>query len=237
MSREFKPLNEEELKAARAFIRSRGMKQPDVVNEILDHFACKIEEVLNENNQMPFERAMELAHKSFGVSGFRPIQKSYEEKIEQLISSNYKLAAYEILRSPSILFAFFFSISIFYLLQYLPDSFYNHWFFGVRHWVGILPTICMALAGVFFNYQNKKKLLGSKLKKLKLNYWEYRQSGMQSHTFLVLIIVGMSCVNSTEAPSYIFFIFGAIISFFSLANAIAQYKVKKKLEQLFAPKN
>ena len=44
-----KVLSQEQLKELVRFIHSRGFREPAVVLEILDHFACKVEELLAAN--------------------------------------------------------------------------------------------------------------------------------------------------------------------------------------------
>ena len=83
-------LNEDQLWQLRNFIIKRGIKEADVVNEILDHFACKVEEILSTEKNMPFDRAMQLAHQSFGKSGFRPLVAEYEKQVEKVMWSVFK---------------------------------------------------------------------------------------------------------------------------------------------------
>jgi hypothetical protein len=51
--------------------------------EILDHFACKVEEILSEDPHIPFDTAIQKAHQSFGVKGFQPIVASFEAETEK----------------------------------------------------------------------------------------------------------------------------------------------------------
>ncbi|MGN6475861.1 MAG: hypothetical protein ACTHKV_01455 [Flavipsychrobacter sp.] len=72
-------LSEEQLQHLRKFINSRGFKDELVVNEILDHFACKVEEELAKDTRIDLQHAMQNAHRSFGTLGFYVIQANFEK--------------------------------------------------------------------------------------------------------------------------------------------------------------
>lgn len=72
-------LTANELQQVKDFIYSRGFRDELVVNEILDHFACKVEEELMKNPKVTLSEAMYDAHRSFGVLGFYVIQANFEK--------------------------------------------------------------------------------------------------------------------------------------------------------------
>jgi hypothetical protein len=78
-------LTREELLQLRKFIISRSQRfaEPSVLLEIMDHFACKTEEVLTEEPSLSLEQAMKKAHHSFGIKGFAPIAEACEQHIYQ----------------------------------------------------------------------------------------------------------------------------------------------------------
>lgn len=65
------------------FIRRKGFREEVIVNEILDHFACKVEELMTGEAQLLFEDAVVKAHRSFGVRGFRPIAEAFENGLRE----------------------------------------------------------------------------------------------------------------------------------------------------------
>lgn len=71
------------------FIRTRGFVEPVQIQEILDHFACKVEELLEKDSSLTFPQAMQQAHHSFGISGFRPIIKELEEGLRRKYRTIY----------------------------------------------------------------------------------------------------------------------------------------------------
>jgi hypothetical protein len=96
-------LSEEQLIALEKFIQKRGIKEPDVIAEILDHFACKVEELMTEYPHNNFETAVRRAHQSFGTTGFRTLAKAYEDGLSNEIWHVYKHAALDTILSPKIL--------------------------------------------------------------------------------------------------------------------------------------
>lgn len=73
-------LTDAQLKVLLMYIEQKGFSDPAIQLEILDHLACKVEEVLS-SEQIILEEAVKKAHKSFGIAGFRPLAKSYSRHI------------------------------------------------------------------------------------------------------------------------------------------------------------
>ena len=79
-------LNTEQLNYLKQFIISKGFKDHAVVLEILDHFACKVEEEMSKDTKLSFDDAIHLARQAFGVKGFYPLSRALQEQS----SSKYK---------------------------------------------------------------------------------------------------------------------------------------------------
>lgn len=77
-----KKLTKAELGILMDFIRSKGYHYVDVQLEILDHFACKVEELMSSDAGMYFNRAIDLAYASFGEAGFGSVAASYELNLQ-----------------------------------------------------------------------------------------------------------------------------------------------------------
>jgi len=98
-------LNGQQLDQLRMFIRRRGFTDDLVVEEILDHFACKVEELLDTEPRLAFDEAVERAHRSFGVSGFRPVVKAFEHQLGSRYRRLFWRNVKQILLSPKYLLA------------------------------------------------------------------------------------------------------------------------------------
>lgn len=85
-------LNPAELAQLRRFIVSRSARfaEPAVLMEITDHFACKVEELLNRDGGLSLEEAMRQAHQSFGIKGFAPLAEAFERSVYQRYKQWYR---------------------------------------------------------------------------------------------------------------------------------------------------
>jgi uncharacterized membrane protein len=90
-------LNREQLTQLKSYIGKRSLRftDPLVMQEILDHFACKVEELLNNEPGIRIEDAMIKAHRSFGVRGFAPIA----DHVEQSLVKRYQRLSYKEMKS------------------------------------------------------------------------------------------------------------------------------------------
>ncbi len=93
-------LSREQLREVVDFIEGRGFHSPHVIAEIIDHFACKVEEKLTEQPGISLERAMKLAHNDFGSLGFSPLLVAYEKATRKKYSKIYWAEAKRLLLHP-----------------------------------------------------------------------------------------------------------------------------------------
>lgn len=121
-------LNEEQLAELKSYIQKRGIKEPDVIAEILDHFACKVEEIMSEYTYVNFETAVRRAHQSFGATGFRTLTKAYEDSLSKEIWTNYKQSLIRTISSPKIVLILAMGWASNFLYKILVQQLaYNNW--------------------------------------------------------------------------------------------------------------
>src|SRR5690606_34011239 len=75
-------LTAEQLDVLRAYIRKRGFTDEMVIHEILDHFACKIEEIWTEEPRLSLEAAIPKAHESYDIMRLSPIANSFSKNMQ-----------------------------------------------------------------------------------------------------------------------------------------------------------
>ena len=92
-----------ELEALKSYIASRGFKDEGTGQEILDHFACKVEELLSADPSTSFEAAVAKAHASFGIRGFRDLADGYAQRLERKYNALYRDALKTALVDPLFL--------------------------------------------------------------------------------------------------------------------------------------
>ena len=93
-------LTKEQLRTVKEFIHSRGFHDPVTVVELLDHFACMIEERMEQDSSLTLEDAMYDAHRSFGAMGFRYIAANLEKGYRLKYKKTYRHTFKEMLTSP-----------------------------------------------------------------------------------------------------------------------------------------
>lgn len=101
-------LDADELQQLKEYIYRHGFREQTTMVEILDHFACKVEELKTADPQLPFDMAMDKAHKSFGVAGFYPLVKAYEltleKKYKKIFGANVKKVIFHPVHAALLIF-------------------------------------------------------------------------------------------------------------------------------------
>jgi len=64
-------------------ISYKGYPEIDLQYEILDHVACKVEILLEENPNLELDDAFRKVHSEFGIFGFSDLAESYTKNIER----------------------------------------------------------------------------------------------------------------------------------------------------------
>ena len=70
-------------------ISRKGYPFIDVQYEILDHVACKIEELMAQDSKLSLEAAFAKVHASFGIFGFSSLEESYLNLIQKKFTRYY----------------------------------------------------------------------------------------------------------------------------------------------------
>lgn len=98
-------LNRQQLQEVVIYIERRGFRDPLEIAEILDHFACKIEEKMEANPGIMFGAAMVAAHADFGPMGFYPLRKSFEQAAKIRYRAIFNVERKRLLKSPVFVIA------------------------------------------------------------------------------------------------------------------------------------
>ncbi|MGC4058969.1 MAG: hypothetical protein QM743_12770 [Chitinophagaceae bacterium] len=96
-------LGREELQLLETYIKKRSLRfaEPAILSEILDHFACKVEELQTAHPGMQLEEVMLRAHGSFGIRGFGPLA----DVAENSVYLKYRKYAFAEMRQAAVLAA------------------------------------------------------------------------------------------------------------------------------------
>lgn len=224
-------LNEEQLWQLRQFIMKRGIKEVDVVNEILDHFACKVEEIWSEDKNLSLERVMQMAHQSFGASGFRPLIAQYENHLEQMTNKIFKQELKNVLSSPKILFIISFGLIFIPILNFLGSKIDNHWFFDLEL-IGLLSIAVVSSLYSSIMFKKHQSLTRDRKGKKKITYLWQRQRFAVPH-MPVMIIFFISPLLYRQLDPKFFTIAIATFMVITLIRVLAQYQTYLAIEKTF----
>lgn len=224
-------LNEDRLWQLRNFIIKRGIKEADVVNEILDHFACKVEEILSAEKNMPLERAMQLAHQSFGASGFRPLVAEYEKHVEQTLNSLFKQELKKVLSSPKIIYLLFFGLLTIPCLNILEPKLANHWLFDIE-FIGLLFMVLVSGLTSVMTIKKHKAILKEMDEQKDASYLWQKQSLIKPSmpVFIILSVIPFvrELLDSKLATIAI-----AVFMVLVMIKVLAQYQTYLAMEKRF----
>lgn len=76
-------LNKEQLQQISAFISKRGFTYYDLQLEIIDHVACKVEELMTVDHTLRLDAAIQQTHDSFGVHGFSVFEDAMTQSLQK----------------------------------------------------------------------------------------------------------------------------------------------------------
>ena len=99
-------LSPDQITTLKKLISFKGYEEIDVQYEILDHVACRIEVLMEENKKLSLEDAFRKTHAEFGIFGFADLADSYRESIRKKFWSKYWASLRSLLTSYRVVYLF-----------------------------------------------------------------------------------------------------------------------------------
>ncbi|WP_100629787.1 hypothetical protein [Algoriphagus formosus] len=145
-------LTKEQIDLLKKMISKKGYVHIDVQYEILDHVACKIEELLEKRPTLSLEDAFRKVHSSFGIFGFSTLEESYTKSIQARVKKYFLQEMSAFLSSYRILYPILLGLLIYQVSVILNDP---------KAWVlilsGFLILTSLAFIGSYWpKYQRLK---------------------------------------------------------------------------------
>jgi hypothetical protein len=149
-------LSPDQIITLKKLISSKGYEEIDVQYEILDHVACRIEVLMDENPKLTLEDAFRKTHSEFGIFGFADLADSYRETIRKKFWRRYWTSLRNLLTSYRVVYLFILGWTFHFLSQ-------NFTLFGERltapNWAVIGLMISVILYFIYYhqigkNYKN-----------------------------------------------------------------------------------
>lgn len=132
-------LNQTQIEQLKKLISYKGYTEIDVQYEILDHVACEVERLMEENYNLSLDDAFRKVHASFGIFGFSTIEESYKKMIEKRLRNTYWAALKEFFFSYRIVFPLLLALIIYQSSMLFNEP--NSW---------VLVLACFTMAGSIY---------------------------------------------------------------------------------------
>lgn len=108
-------LSPDRITTLKKLISYKGYPEIDLQYEILDHVACKVEVLLEENPSLAIDDAFRKVHGEFGIFGFSDLAESYTKSIEK----RYRRYFWEEFKMLFISYRIIFPIIVSFILYWL----------------------------------------------------------------------------------------------------------------------
>lgn len=223
-------LDEHQLLQLKRFIILRGVKEEDVIHEILDHFACKVEELMSDNISLPFEKAVEQAYYSFGYNGFKQMSEQYEKRLKRIVWGEFKNALPGVLKTKLAVISSIWCGSLFLLMFYLEQQHIEDW----RHELltySSMGSIILFMGVNFYNSLIAKDGLADYHFDKNIKMWQkkvIRMPRIDSLSLPMIFIIPFLKIN----PSY-WILYYTVITFLSLLNSLTRKETMKRMSFRF----
>jgi len=141
-----KKLTEEQVEKLFEFCRDHYVPFYDLQVELVDHLASSIEEQWETQPDLPFEKALSITFKKFGVWGFSKIKSQKQRELRR----RYRLMLYSMFKDfysrPKIVLTFLFTMVLFTIFRLVTND----------YWVlGAILAVCLVIS--LYGVHNMKK--------------------------------------------------------------------------------
>ena len=130
-------LTPHQLDYIRSFINKRGFTALDLQVEIIDHVACRVEDILTKNPAVSFEEAVARTHREFGVFGFSTLEEAMMESLTRKYTNEFALELKQWFSFPTVLLVGGFAILLFQLFLVVAIN----WLIGFFGFIYLALTI------------------------------------------------------------------------------------------------
>ncbi|WP_075349536.1 hypothetical protein [Algoriphagus marinus] len=108
-------LSTDQITTLKKLISYKGYPEIDLQYEILDHVACKVEVMLEENPKLSLDDAFRKVHTEFGIFGFLDLAESYKASIRKRYRGYFIEEFIQLFTSYKIIFPLFFGFLIYWI--------------------------------------------------------------------------------------------------------------------------
>ncbi len=221
-------LDEMQLLQLERFIRiEEGIKEADVVDEILDHLACKTEEMMNQDIFLSFEKAVQAAYYSFGFGGLKLMGKQYEKRMKKVVWKEFRHAIPSVLQSKMIIWCFTVSTLLFALTIFVEACRINNWLHQLLSFSLALTMLTFYSIQFYSSFISKKGLADYAFDKNILMWQKKIVRLPRIDTLYLLFFLVLPFIKLN--PHFFLLIF-LIMSLLSLVNSRAKEETMNRMK-------
>lgn len=183
-------LSSDQINTLKKLISFKGYKEIDVQYEILDHVACRVEVLMEENPKLTLEDAFRKTHSEFGIFGFADLEESYKKGIQKKFQSRYWGSLRSFLTSYRLTYLFLLGWALYFASK-------NFTFFGERLTAPGWGIIALMITIIFYLIYFHK--VGKKFK----NYASFQHATSFTggiHLIFQFVIHGLRFFTGNEIP-------------------------------------
>jgi hypothetical protein len=213
-------LSKDQITILKKLISYKGYPEIDVQYEILDHVACKVEVLLEENPKLALDDAFRKVHSEFGIFGFSSLEESYKKA-----RNNYWTELKNLFTSYRIIYPLGLGVIIYQASRYLDDpKSWVLWFAGF---------LFLAFCWLVSRYGTKNKHYKNYASyQASVNIWQWLYSAAMACIYSYQFVYSIS--NSEETPALFSLIFQGIILTILVFFSISVFILPKILDQNIA---
>ncbi|MCH7414754.1 hypothetical protein MM213_14735 [Belliella sp. R4-6] len=174
-------LNKNQIDQLKKLISYKGYTEIDVQYEILDHVACRVEELMEENPTLSLPDAFRKVHASFGIFGFAGLEESYKGMIEKRLRGYYREELKNLLTSYRIIYPMLVLLILFQSSTWFDDS--KSW---IAMMIGFILITFFTIVIRYWRKHKKYKCYASYI--ASKNIFQYIQFGLMTCTYSYMFV-------------------------------------------------
>ena len=134
-------LTQEQIESLFAFTRKKYVRWYDVQVELVDHLASSIEEEMQKDKNLSFEKALDKVYARFGIFGFAKIVQEKEASMAKTVKKAWWKELIKQLNWPNVLRSFSIAAIIYLLIQFIHPIYISWGIFIVVDLIALYSSI------------------------------------------------------------------------------------------------
>lgn len=148
-------LTPQQLEYIRSFISKRGFTALDLQMEIIDHVACRTEELLTQQPTLCFEEAVTRTHHEFGIFGFSTLEDAMQKSLSRKYRNQFVLELKLWLSFPTVILVIGFTFLVYQLFFLVP----LYWLVGTISFIYLAAAVGILVRHFKLHHRYRKMMV------------------------------------------------------------------------------